>query len=406
MVKNSIQRLLESKYSKDFIYFSVGYMFCALLSLITTAIINKTLDRDSLGEYSYIKSLFDLVISVTSLGIYAAYLRFNTFGVNKSVSRFVLRYIIFATAITYIIFIFISKKYIASLYVLILFFNERTYYYRSIMKTETLNFLRLGAALITLLLIVLMFFYLPNQLSAYSIIFTYALGYFICLPFFLKKNDVEFNSIVISVGTIFKYSVPGALLTVIDWTFVFYSQHIIKENYGYFELAPYSIAQRALLCVKLFTGLYLMFYPTIYFREIERRNYKIVVKSRRLILLSLIFVVIICSIFASQIYCVMGASSYICNIEYFRLLIWADFFKVAASLYGLYLTYKIKTYQNLMIMSCGMIVDIVLLTLFVNTNGIISACYATIVSYMIVLLLMLYFSYKKERKELSNYGFN
>ena len=68
MVKNSIQRLLESKYSKDFIYFSVGYMFCALLSLITTAIINKTLDRDSLGEYSYIKSLFDLVISVTSLG--------------------------------------------------------------------------------------------------------------------------------------------------------------------------------------------------------------------------------------------------------------------------------------------------------------------------------------------------
>lgn len=149
-----------------------------------------------------------------------------------------------------------------------------------------------------------------------------------------------------------------------------------------------------------------MFYPTIYFREIERRNYKIVVKSRRLILLSLIFVVIICSIFASQIYCVMGASSYICNIEYFRLLIWADFFKVAASLYGLYLTYKIKTYQNLMIMSCGMIVDIVLLTLFVNTNGIISACYATIVSYMIVLLLMLYFSYKKERKELSNYGFN
>ena len=29
----------------------------------------------------------------------------------------------------------------------------------------------------------------------------------------------------------------------------------------------------------------------------------------------------------------MGASSYICNIEYFRLLIWADFFKVAASLY-------------------------------------------------------------------------
>lgn len=59
-----------------------------------------------------------------------------------------------------------------------------------------------------------------------------------------------------------------------------------------------------------------------------------------------------------------------------------------------------------MIMSCGMIVDIVLLTLFVNTNGIISACYATIVSYMIVLLLMLYFSYKKERKELSNYGFN
>ena len=102
------------------------------------------------------------------------------------------------------------------------------------MKTETLNFLRLGAALITLLLIVLMFFYLPNQLSAYSIIFTYALGYFICLPFFLKKNDVEFNSNIISVCTIFKYSVPGALLTVIDWTFVFYSQHIIKANYVYF----------------------------------------------------------------------------------------------------------------------------------------------------------------------------
>ena len=107
---------------------------------------------------------------------------------------------------------------------------------------------------------------------------------------------------------------------------------MIKEYYTYEELSYFSIAQRCLLVLSLFTGLFLMFYPTIYFREIEKKNRPLLIKIRVLILITIALVTFLMIIFAKYIYIIMGASQYTEKIDIFRILLIAELLRFTGSI--------------------------------------------------------------------------
>lgn len=396
-----ISKIIKGKYSKDFIKFSLGYFFCALLSLFITALVNKELTSYEIGLYSYNKSLFELLAAVISLTLYTSYLRFNTKGINKKLGKIVLVYVFIAIAILFLIYLILSKSVYASLYCFVVLYNERSYFFRSIFDTNRLNTLRIAAAFVTLSLIIVTAFMMSKALSASDVLFYYAIGYMLAIPFlYVKKQTTSTVEDGISIKDILKYCIPGALMVIVDWIFVFSSQHIIKEHYGFEELAPFAISQRAMLAIKLVTGLYLMYYPTLYFKEIEKGNYSLIKKSRRLILLSLMLFITICYLSTNYIYILIGAGAYLDSISYFRILLVAEFFKVAASLYGLYLSYKLQTIQNFLILLLGTVCNILIIYFYIEEIGVVVACISSVIAYFIVLILIMLFSYRKEKEYL------
>ena len=399
IIIRSLCNIFKSAYLRDFINFSFGYFLCAFLSLIVTALVNKNLSRYELGAYSYNKSLFELLVSLASLSIYSAYLRFNVNGVNIRLREIIQKYIIIISIILFIIFFFISDSLIASFYCLILFYNERTYYYRSLFKTNKLNILRILTTLTTFILTFSLVSFYKEKLSSSIILFFYAIGYSVSLIFFTIKDKIEVQSEEVPFQTVLKYCVPGALLLLVDWVFVFSSQYIIKQNYGYADLAPFAISQRAMLAVKLITGLYLMFYPTLYFKEFAKKNFSFIRYSRLFIICSLFLCISLCFIGSKYIYILLGADNYIQYQSYFHILLLAEFFKVLASIYGLYLTFKIRALTSLGILSIGTVVNILIIYFFIGKYGIVMACYSAVFAYFVVLCLMLMISYRSELKE-------
>lgn len=395
-IRNLYIRLIRNSYSKDFIYFSLGYFFCAVFSLVIIAFVNKKLEPAELGKFSYMKSLFELLATFFSLNIYTAYLRFNNKGNNVSVYNIIIRYIFVISVLLFVVFYILSKSFYSSLFVLVLFSNERTYFFRSLLKMKLLNVTRILSVIITLLAVLFIVYLLDKPLTSEIILFSYAIGYLSCL-FLYKYRFEQTDKTLVSFSKIAKYCLPGALLLVVDWLLNLSAQFIIKEKFGYDELASFAISQRALLAVKLFTGLSLMFYPTLYFREIEKKNIVLINKYRQGMGALLLVLILLLWVGAKYIYNIMGASYYIDTISFFRILLIAEFLKVISSFYSIFLAYQLKTVFTLFIMASGAVLNIILLLLLLDQFGIVAACYSSVMSFVLILVLVLYFSYRRER---------
>ena len=98
----------------------------------------------------------------------------------------------------------------------------------------------------------------------------------------------------------------------------------------------------------------------------------------------------------------MGAGSYLSHQNIFRVLLFSEFFKVASSIFGLYLSYKIQTYKNLIILSVGSIINVILLILFLHQYGLMVAAYSNLIANIIICILYYFYSYRLELKYLKH----
>ena len=388
--------ILDVNYLRDFVRFSFGFFISAFLSLITVSLVNSLLGPEELGRYSYLKSIFDLAFGILSLNIYSSYLRFNTKGDNVSLKLIVQRIVLISSLLLLGIIYYYSKSLLAIFYCLVIVFNERVYYFRSLMNIRKLNIARIIPAFMTLLVIAFLGFY--SNISSNYIFFAYGVGYSIVFFLFRKTNSIKIVNVSISSNEVFRYSIPIAALVIVDWVLNLSAQILIKQYFDYVELASYAIAQRALLAVKLFSGLFLMFYPMIYFKEVEKGNFSFVIKSRLLIIILLLLLCVFIFLGSKYIYIVMGASKYLEHIYLFKILLIAEFFKVVASFYGLYLSYSLKTLTSLIILAVGAGLNILLLFLFLKDYGVIFAAFSTLLSMIFIFILMFFFSMREEKK--------
>mgnify|MGYP000844600231 FL=1 len=399
---NSIKSILNNiPYVKEFSGFAFGYFIAAFFSFLIISLVNKLLEPAEMGRYSYYKSIFELLYAILSINIYSAYLRFNLNGENRKLTRLVLTIVLLATVLLAIIIGFTLKCIFCSLFSLIILYNERMYYFRSLLEIRKLNWIRISPALITLSIIYFTSFVYNNQLDATTIFLAYGIGYSFVL-FFFKKNNYKIDDSQVSVKNILAYSIPSVGLIIVDWVLNLSSQILIKEYFSFAELSYYAVAQRLLLVVKLFSGLFLMFYPMLYFKEIKKKNHSFISKARGLMLITIFLIIILFFVFSKYIYNLMGAGSYLSHQSIFKVLLFSEFFKVASSIFGLFLSYKIQTYKNLIILSIGSIINVILLLLFLHQYGLMVAAYSNLIANIIICILYYFHSYRLEIKYLKH----
>jgi O-antigen/teichoic acid export membrane protein len=277
MIKKSILRfsLFQSYYSKDFIWFALGFFLTSFIALITSIVVNKNLDQENLGKLTYYKSLLELLSYVFTLLLYRSYLRFNAIKVSALTLKIVKSVSLFAVFVLSFISYFLTDSIFSVLFAFLIFYEERLYFFRSIMATSKLNLLRIGASGITLgsVLFITYFYSLKSDL----VLFAYGLGFLITL--FLLKSDFSKAEIEdkeeVTLKKLLLFSLPALGSTLIKVSQDFGSQFFIKSFFDFSQLSTFSIALRVLLSVKLFSSLLMMYYPSIYFREIQKKKQEV-----------------------------------------------------------------------------------------------------------------------------------
>lgn len=391
--------LIGNTYLKELLRFSIGYFISGFFSLLTMVLVNKSLLPVQMGEYAYLKSILDLLVTVLGLNLYDSYLRFNSIKCNVGLVKKV-QAILFLSLIVFMIVIYcLTNDFFCIIYSAALLFNERVYFFCSIIATKKLNIVRITQSATTLL-IVAVFYLLEKRLTWDIVLVSYGIGYLLSSCFYFRKEKMEVmaGDELIPFKTVLRYCLPGVFLLIVNWVLNLSSQVFIKEAFSLEELADYAIAQRGLLAINLFSGLFLLFFPSIYFKEMDKKNYNLVFKFRKMISFVVLFFILLIALFSKELYFLMGASHYEGTVIYFRLLLVGEFIRIISNFYGLYLSLRLKVITSMFIWASGAILNVVLLSFFLKEYGVIFAAYSSICSSLLIFVLVYIFSYRKEKK--------
>jgi O-antigen/teichoic acid export membrane protein len=232
--------------------------------------------------------------------------------------------------------------------------------------------------------------YATNVLQIYG--FSYLLS---VLFLFFYPREIEQNSNFIKTDVL-KFSLPLIGLTLVEWFLNFCNQIIIKEYLGFQELASFSIAFRALFVFRFISSVFLMFYPTIYYRDILTKKMDNIYFFRKWIIFILIFCALGMICFSHFIYSILGANDYIETSYLFIILLVGDCLRVFASFYGLFFTYQLKTYLNFGILFIASIINIVVCILLIGSIGLVSAAISNLIACIFIFGSTLLLSNKME----------
>lgn len=383
-------------YVKDFVNFGFNYFITSVIGFVVVYFVNNNLEPEQMGIYSYNKSIFTLLSSILTLRIFSAYFRFNTKGVSRKLYGIARLILIISVGLLGLIGFFLTNSIIASLFAFIIVFNERTDFFRSIMKVNMVNAVRFVSIFATLILVVGIC-YSDYELTSNLVLFSYGVGYFICI-FFRNKNEYVEDKDTLPAKNIFKYCLPGFCLVAVDWLITFSGQLFLKEVYNFTAVAYFAIAQRSLLVVQLFSGLLLTFWPMLYYREMEAENYDLIKVIRICMIAIMVTVGVLAVLYKDLIYSVLGASEYVQYSNLFVILVISHVINTIATFYAAYLGFILKTYWSLIISTVGSIVNLAILTLCINDYGIEVVPIAILISNIIMFLGYYFISFTPEKK--------
>lgn len=384
-----------------FLVFSSGTVISALISFFTIRIININLSEYELGRFTYLQSVFQILFIVLSLNLYNSYLRFNTNGILKKLVKFVRIVSMIMVIIFSIIIYLFSKNISALLFSFIIIYYERMYFYRSVSDYKTFNIIIISASLVTFICCYFYSIYSP-YLDSSNLFLFYGLGYFCAMFFFKNKQSLRTNEkATFSKLEVLKYSLPLIGLTLTEIVFNFSNQFFIKQFQGYGEVAKYAIAFKSLFFVRFIASLFLIHYPVIYFREIEKGNLALVNYYRNLIVFFLLLAVTLMFLFSKNIYLLMGGENYLPNVFLFEILLVADFLRICTSFFSLIFTFQIKPYISLIFQILGLMLNVICCLLLVPKFGAFGACISSLISIGIVFLVNIIYSRKVENEFIS-----
>ena len=353
-MKYRFQKKLLQSYSKDkiryfydFVFFGIGFFISSFIALIISILVNKGLSKEELGLFNYNKSILEFLTYV-----------FNITGLNVSLRSKVKKINYLAFILICLVAYYLTESIFSLFFAFFVFFEERLYLFRSLMLVKKVNFLKITVSLTTLIFISILVF--TDRLEPNYIFFCYGIGFLLSL-FFKNNNYKKIDTEEIKWKTILLYTFPVLGSMIVKLSLDIVSQYLIKDNFNPLELSKYAIATRVLLSVKVFSSLFMMFFPVIYFREIKKKNGKFINKLRYLILFFMLIIIAFAIYFRELIYTLMGAAKYIEFTNLFGVLVVSEFIFVLGGLYGIYLAYALKTHYALLIYTAGATLNIIVL---------------------------------------------
>lgn len=404
MNKRTIIRFLVKKIGKrnanyifDFQTYLVGFIIATLIGLVLSVYLNKTLKPDDMGRFSYLRSMSDMLFVLFTLNMYSNYLRYNVNGVNKKLYGIVQKINIVAIVLSICIIFYESRSPFAILYAFFIVYQERLYLFRSTMKMGKLNIVRIITISITLSLV-----FVFNQLgllNANLVLASYGIGYIVT---FLVPKDIyyENESEKTTLISILKFALPVYATTLLSTFQVYITQFLLKSRYDYETLANFAIAQRALLVMSVFTSMLIMFYPSVYYREIQAKRISVINKMRISVTMVVLILAVLFVLLKNYVYMFMGASAYIETVGIFVVLVMAQAIMVTTNFWSNFISYSLKTYITMIVSSITVLLNISLVFVLLKFIGLIGAAYAILISNIFYCIMMNFIALRDEQKYL------
>ena len=354
MIKTQLRNgilLLKSnpRYREDirqFIEFGIGYAIVLVLGYFLMRQINLSLTETEMGKFSFISSLVLILAPIFYISAPQAYLRFHKdHQISQKLRQFLMPFYWFSCAGLAGMIFWLTHSYIAWVYALLPFFTEKTYLLRCEMKIRQLNILRTLELLVPLSLIFICCSVKKSPLNSNDILLFYGLGYAVSFFFVCKlRNDepIEHKKVI-------TYLIPvifsGGLVTLLNNAGVILAKYYL----GYEAAGCIGVATRALLFLRCSFTIFLMFYPMLYFREMEKKNIKVIRIYRIIMILCAGLYTALLVVAAPFIYRILGAAEYINTINIFIMLTVSEFVLFLGDVFFVYFGFEIKTWKGLII---------------------------------------------------------
>ena len=340
------KQLLKNPQSRKditgFLEFGVGYGITLVVGFLLVRLINQSLPQVEIGKYSFVASLVGLLSPILYFAAPQAYLRFHeNHSISKLLRRFLLPFYYFSVLVLGITIWCYTHSMLAVFYAAMPLFTEKTYLLRCQMHITKLNILKIAELLLPLFLVVIC-----RQkniaLNADFILFFYGLGY---LTSYLFKSG-KLNQSPIEKKTVLKFLWPTVFTAMLGMFITNSAVLFTKHFFGYEAAGIMGIANKSLLFLNSMFALFLMFYPMIYIREAEKRNFKLINIYRNGIMIIATGICIFFSIFSKAVYWLIGAKKYYAHTDLFVFLVWIAYFNFIADIFWLYFSYEIKTWKS------------------------------------------------------------
>lgn len=382
-------KIVTNEHVIKFASFFFGSVVAMFITYVTTYLLNKNLSEYELGKYSYVYNLLNLFFPLISISIYSSYLRFQHIYNSKKliysvVSISILSVVVFALLIY---LNFGNVNYLLFSFVILL--QERLYLLRSQQKILIYNIVNIMQKLILLLMIIKFI----NNVNAQDVILFTGVSYFIpvliCFLFYKKSFKIDNNIIDFELRGIIKFSAMATLMTLVTWVSSVSDQFLIKHFFNYETVASYAVAFRIITMISLFSGVFLSYYPLMYFKDMDENKPENIRLFRKVFIFGLLLIAFLLSFYSNWVYEIFGAEKYQNTSIYFIVLVFAEVLKVIASVLFTFKTYKLKQTYILSSLIFISTLNFVLNYLFIPRYGAIFAAYSTLISYAIYLILSL-----------------
>ncbi|WP_188052803.1 lipopolysaccharide biosynthesis protein [Vibrio harveyi] len=376
---------------KSFVGFFFGTVLSTFLGVSALHVINKNLEPYELGVFSYNYNLLQLLYPLISLSIYTSYIRFINESPVKDLINYVRKVSVCGVIIMSSGIYFFSREEEWLLFSIIILLQERLYLYKALNRIGYYNLINVFQKII---LLILLFF--TNSLNAKNVIFCYSLSFLLSwlLSLSLIKLNREVtreNSKVLTFkkNKILRYTLLSSIMTGVTWVSSFSDQYVIKYYFGFEELAPYAVAFRLVSVISIATSIFLSYFPIIYFEDANKKIYSSIKSYRFGFFISLAMLYVFCYFTYEYIYILLGAGDYIEEHRYFFILLIGEIFRVLASTYMIYFTYRLKQGFILFSMTIISILNLLLNVILIPKFGPISAAFTTVFSYFIYFVISL-----------------
>jgi O-antigen/teichoic acid export membrane protein len=362
------------------------------------------LSPTDLGKYSYYLSLLTVILSVMSLTIYGAYLRFLGFVNTKKLIRFAKLVLIIAT-IGYSIVVIILWKKLAFIPLLgIIWFNEELYFFRSLSRIRLYTMMKFTRRVLVILLLLL--FFIIDSINFEKMIFLTGLTYlttYLVFRFFRSESDVHIiQKESFKRKDILKYSMPGAVSVLSLYFLASADQVFINSYLTPLDLSNYAMALRTLAVIKLFSAVFMDYWPRFYYEKAKEKSHVEIKKMGLLFKVSIIAFSVFCIAVASPIYILLGAKAYIGQSTLiFSVLVFSEIFRVFGSINMTFRSFTKESIYNVTILGLLGLMKIGVNFLFIEKYGLTILLLSTITSYILYWLISIFVSVRAEKLYMS-----